>query len=161
MPVRLQDGRVNAVASRDGGVDFLQGNGPARQIDIPILHPARAALLDVGLGILLADDLVEIALGFHRERLVTPLIQMAIPDLVAMLFPSFLPKPHSPVNSVAISHPLGVCSCQRNQEIHHALPIFFLFRLFPRRFRFGKAPHLRNGTVTGYIGGNQWTTTGR
>jgi hypothetical protein len=51
MPVRLQDGRVNAVASRDGG-DFLQGNGPARQIDIPTLHPARAVLLNAGLGIL-------------------------------------------------------------------------------------------------------------
>ncbi len=43
-PVGLQDGWINAVASGDGGVNFLQGNGPSRQIDVAVLHPTTAAL---------------------------------------------------------------------------------------------------------------------
>src|SRR5208337_2439748 len=36
-----------------------------------------------------ANDLVEVVFYFHRETLVTPLIEVAVPDLVTMLLPPF------------------------------------------------------------------------
>jgi hypothetical protein len=51
MPVGLQDRWIDAVALGDRGDDFLQGNGPSRQIDVPVLHPATAAFLDADLGL--------------------------------------------------------------------------------------------------------------
>src|SRR5208282_5269765 len=42
-----------------------------------------------GVPLHVANDLVEVVFGFHRETLVTPLIEMAVTDLVAMLLPSF------------------------------------------------------------------------
>src|SRR5208282_2263158 len=42
-----------------------------------------------GVPLHVANDLVEVVFCFHRETLVTPLIEMAVPDLVTMLLPPF------------------------------------------------------------------------
>src|SRR5271157_2792999 len=42
-----------------------------------------------GIPLHVANDLVEVVFCFHRETLVTPLIEMAVPDLVTMLLPPF------------------------------------------------------------------------
>jgi len=42
-----------------------------------------------GIPLHVANDLVEVVFCFHRETLVRPLIEMAVPDLVTMLLPSF------------------------------------------------------------------------
>src|SRR5208283_1549041 len=42
-----------------------------------------------GVRLHVANDLVEVVFCFHRETLVTPLIEMAVPDLVTMLLPPF------------------------------------------------------------------------
>src|SRR5271157_1967868 len=42
-----------------------------------------------GVPLHVANDLVEVVFCFHRETLATPLIEMAVPDLVTMLLPPF------------------------------------------------------------------------
>src|SRR5208337_2155901 len=42
-----------------------------------------------GVPLHVANDLVEVVFCCHRETLVTPLIEMAVPDLVTMLLPPF------------------------------------------------------------------------
>ena len=42
-----------------------------------------------GVPLHVANDLLEVVFCFHRETLVTPLIVIAVPDLVTMLLPSF------------------------------------------------------------------------
>src|SRR5208282_133475 len=42
-----------------------------------------------GVPLHVANDLVEVVFCFHRETLVTPLIEMAVPDLVTMLLAPF------------------------------------------------------------------------
>jgi len=42
-----------------------------------------------GIPLHVANDLVEVVFCFHRETLVRPLIEMAVPDLVTMLLPPF------------------------------------------------------------------------
>src|SRR5271157_2343594 len=55
-----------------------------------------------------ANDLVEVVFCFHRETLVTPLIEMAVPDLATMLLPSFhMCVGHLPHGRGKIAIPLG------------------------------------------------------
>jgi len=114
-PVRIAEGptAIDAAAQRRHFgfrlrlVDKLQPIGGARQRPrredgkrrVLALHTAQTrptprfrSLHEVctqGVPLHVANDLVEVVFCFHRETLVTPLIEMAVPDLVTMLLPPF------------------------------------------------------------------------
>src|SRR5208337_3521343 len=55
-----------------------------------------------------ANDLAEVVFCFHRDTLVTPLIEMAVPNLVTMLLPPFHTRVgHLPHERGKIAIPLG------------------------------------------------------
>jgi len=112
-PVRIAEGptAIDAATQRRHFrlrlVDNLQPIGGARQRPrredgkrrVFALHtvqtrptPRFRSLHEVctqGVPLHVANDLVEVVFCFHRETLVTPLIEMAVPDLVTMLLPPF------------------------------------------------------------------------
>src|SRR5208337_5274556 len=107
-------------------VDYLQPIGGARQRPrredgkgrVFALHTAQTRpaprfrllheVCTQGFPLHVANDLVEVVFCFHRETLVTPLIKMAVPDLVTMLLPSFhMCVGHLPHERGKIAIPLG------------------------------------------------------
>src|SRR5208337_3388346 len=61
-----------------------------------------------GVPLHVANGLVEEVFCFHRETVVTPLIEMAVPDLVTMLLPPFhMRVGHLPHERGKIAIPLG------------------------------------------------------
>src|SRR5271157_1350955 len=69
-----------------------------------------------GIPLHVANDLGEVVFCFHRETLVTPLIVMAVPDLVTMLLPPF----HMRVGHLLHERGMAVTFHLRLRTLHFA-----------------------------------------
>src|SRR5271157_1417586 len=69
-----------------------------------------------GVPLHVANDLVEVVFCFHLETLVTPLIEMAVPDLVTMLLPPF----HMRVGDLLHERGMAVTFHLRLRTLHFA-----------------------------------------